>query len=73
MQQIQLKSEAVEALLKESTRIPSLPAIAVRILEIVKEEDFSLGKLAEIIEADPALRQACSGWQTPRSILCQAP
>jgi len=53
--QTELKTEAVGALLKESTRLPSLPAIAVRILEIVKKDKFSLSELADVIKADPAL------------------
>jgi diguanylate cyclase (GGDEF)-like protein len=45
----------VEDLLKDTIRLPSPPAIAVRILEAVKKDDFSFGELAAIIQSDPAL------------------
>jgi HD-like signal output (HDOD) protein len=46
---------AVEELLKDDIRLPSPPAIAMQILEIVQREDFSLNQLSSIIQADPAL------------------
>ena len=42
-------------MLKDTIRLPSPPAISVRILEVVKKDDFSFGELAAIIQADPAL------------------
>jgi diguanylate cyclase (GGDEF)-like protein len=45
----------VESLLREEIRLPSPPAIAVRILDIVKQEDFSFKQLAAVIQSDPAL------------------
>src|SRR5215467_1744588 len=45
----------VENLLREEIRLPSPPAIAVRILEIVRQEDFSFKQLASVIQSDPAL------------------
>ncbi len=39
---------------KEVT-LPSLPAVALKILEVVQKEDFSVQELASIISADPAL------------------
>ena len=45
----------VEQLLKDDVRLPSPPAIALRILDLVKRNDFSFHKLGEIIQADPAL------------------
>jgi HD-like signal output (HDOD) protein len=45
----------VEDLLKDTARLPSPPAIAVRILEAVKMDDFCFGELAAIIQSDPAL------------------
>ena len=45
----------VESLLREEIRLPSPPAIAVRILDIVKQEDFSFRQLASVIQSDPAL------------------
>jgi len=46
---------SVEGLLKKEIRLPSPPAIAVRIVDLVKREDFSFKQLASVIEADPAL------------------
>jgi diguanylate cyclase (GGDEF)-like protein len=46
---------ALEDLLKDDVRLPSPPAIAARILEIVKREDFTFRQLAAIIQSDPAL------------------
>lgn len=36
-------------------RLPSPPAIAIRILEMVRNDDFSINDLARVIESDPAL------------------
>jgi diguanylate cyclase (GGDEF)-like protein len=45
----------IEDLLNDKLRLPSPPAIAVRILEAVKRDDRSWEQLARIIQADPAL------------------
>src|SRR5215831_11232143 len=45
----------VEHLLRDEIRLPSPPAIAARILEIVKQEEFSFKQLASVIQSDPAL------------------
>ena len=45
----------VEKLLKDDVRLPSPPAIAVRILDLVKRDNFTFHALGEIIQADPAL------------------
>jgi diguanylate cyclase (GGDEF)-like protein len=47
--------DAVQKLLKLETELPSPPAIAVRILEEIKNEECSLEGLARIIGSDPAL------------------
>jgi len=46
---------SLEDLLKDDVRLPSPPAIAVRILDLVKRDNFSFRQLGEIIQADPAL------------------
>jgi len=46
---------SVEKLLKDDVRLPSPPAIAVRILDLVKRDSFTFHALGEIIQADPAL------------------
>jgi diguanylate cyclase (GGDEF)-like protein len=64
----------IEELLKHDLRLPSPPAIAVRIVDLVKRDDFSFKQLAAIIESDPALvarilRLANSGFYgVPRTI-----
>jgi len=45
----------LENLLKDDVRLPSPPLIAVRILDLVKRDNFSFHRLGEIIQADPAL------------------
>jgi len=45
----------IKDLLTDTIRLPSPPAIAVRILQAVKKDDFSFGELAAIIQSDPAL------------------
>jgi diguanylate cyclase (GGDEF)-like protein len=45
----------VEEFLKRDIRLPSPPAIAVRIIDVVKHDDFSFNQLASIIQSDPAL------------------
>ncbi|OGQ96738.1 MAG: hypothetical protein A2521_07300 [Deltaproteobacteria bacterium RIFOXYD12_FULL_57_12] len=47
--------DPVEKFLKTEIKIPSPPAIAVRILDVVKKNNASFGELAGIISADPAL------------------
>ena len=39
----------------ENLKLPSLPAVAIRILEAVKNEDTSFKELSKIISTDPAL------------------
>jgi diguanylate cyclase (GGDEF)-like protein len=46
---------AVEQFLKPDIRLPSPPAIAVRLIEAVKSDNFSFGQLGSIIQSDPAL------------------
>lgn len=46
---------SVQQLLTNDLRLPSPPAIAVKIVDLVRREDFSFKQLASIIEADPAL------------------
>jgi len=46
---------AQELLLSGNIRLPSPPAIAIRILETVRKENFSFEDLARVIESDPAL------------------
>ena len=36
-------------------RLPSAPGIVVRILDIVKRDDFSFHQFATVIQGDPAL------------------
>ena len=64
----------VEKLLKNDVRLPSPPAIAVRILDVVRRDDFSFAELGAVIQSDPALtgrilRVANSGFYSlPRNV-----
>lgn len=46
--------DSVDAIVA-SPRLPSLPAAALRLVELVQSEDVSLDQLAEVISTDPAL------------------
>ncbi len=50
-----MSTDKIQALLKNNVKLPSPPAIALRILETVRKEDSSFDELAEIISSDPAL------------------
>jgi diguanylate cyclase (GGDEF)-like protein len=41
--------------LKVSPQLPSLPAIAIRALELARQENVDMGEIAELISNDPAL------------------
>jgi diguanylate cyclase (GGDEF)-like protein len=45
----------LERLLSSEVRLPSPPAIAVRILDLVRKDESSARELARVIQADPAL------------------
>ena len=47
--------DILESFVKDVITLPSLPAIAVRIIREVKKKKFSIGKLADIISVDPSL------------------
>jgi diguanylate cyclase (GGDEF)-like protein len=44
-----------DSLLKNISSLPSLPAIAVKIIQEIRKDKSSIGKLADIISVDPAL------------------
>ncbi|HTY20306.1 MAG TPA: HDOD domain-containing protein, partial [Geobacteraceae bacterium] len=45
----------IRELMAGKIRLPSPPAIAIKILDMVRRDDFSFKELAQIIESDPAL------------------
>lgn len=45
----------IDNILHHVEQMPSLPAVATRILQIVLEDEFSLSELAALVESDPAL------------------
>lgn len=45
----------IKKLLSDKVRLPSPPAIAIKILEIFRKDDFTFKDLAGVIESDPAL------------------
>ncbi len=48
-------SQDLFELLRSGSRLPSAPAVAMRVLELSRSADVSLGELAETISSDPAL------------------
>src|SRR5215470_12501892 len=50
-----IRMNAVQQFLKSDVRLPSPPAIAVRLIEAVKSDNFSFGQLGSIIGSDQAL------------------
>jgi len=44
-----------DSLLKNISALPSLPAVAVKIIQEIRKDKSSIGKLADIISVDPAL------------------
>jgi len=47
--------KSIEEILNDDVRLPSLPAIALRIMDAVKTDEVSLSELAKIVSSDPAL------------------
>ena len=45
----------IDNVLHQVEQMPSLPAVAAKILHIVLEDEFSLAELASLVESDPAL------------------
>jgi len=45
----------LQTLIGNDIQIPTLPSIAVMILEAVRDEDSSLESLAKVVSSDPAL------------------
>ncbi len=52
---MELNSVLDRLLQGRDVKLPSLPAVALKILEVVQKDDFSVKDLASIISADPAL------------------
>ena len=50
-----VNSRQAEAILSGVTRLPTLPAVASRLLSMGADEDVHLDEVIELIEADPAL------------------
>jgi len=50
-----LRMQIVDRLLKEDFRVPPMPQLAVRVLELTRKDDFSLRDLASIILTDQAI------------------
>lgn len=50
-----IKVDSLDSLLKGVAALPSLPAIALRIIQEIKKDKSSLNDLADIISYDPAL------------------
>ncbi len=53
--QVQVSMATIEDFFEEKIKLPSPPAIALKILEAVRQDENSFDELARIISADPAL------------------
>ena len=49
------KSKLIEEMFESAGKLPTLPGVAVKILEVVKKEDSDLMEIADIISSDPPL------------------
>ena len=47
--------KSIEEILSDDVKLPSLPSIALRIIEAVKTDEASLSEMAKIVSSDPAL------------------
>ena len=47
--------KSIEEILSDDVKLPSLPSIALRIIDAVKADEASLSELARIVSSDPAL------------------
>jgi diguanylate cyclase (GGDEF)-like protein len=47
--------KSIEDILNDDVKLPSLPSIALRIINAVKTDEASLGQLSKIVSSDPAL------------------
>ena len=52
---VKTRLRPVEELLQDDVKLPSPPSIAVRILDLVRRDDFSFIELAQVVQTDPAL------------------
>jgi two-component system cell cycle response regulator len=46
---------SLKELLKRSDRLPTLPAVALKILEVARKEDVTVSEMEKVISADPPL------------------
>jgi putative nucleotidyltransferase with HDIG domain len=51
----QIQAKRVELILQQLDQLPTLPAVALRVLEVTGDSDASLADVARAIAADPAL------------------
>ena len=47
--------KTIEEILDDKIKLPTFPAIALKIIEAVKTEDTSMSELTKIVSSDPAL------------------
>src|ERR671912_854831 len=51
----QLREKRVELILQQLEELPTLPAVALRVLEVTGQESSTVEQVVELIESDPAL------------------
>jgi len=50
-----LKADIKKVLILDDSKLPSFPQVAIKLLEVSKDETASLGDLAKIVETDPGI------------------
>ena len=50
-----MSTKPIDAVLTDDVKLPSLPTIALRIIDAIKTEDADMAELAKIVSSDPAL------------------
>lgn len=48
-------SQSILERVRQANQLPTLPAVAIRVLEMTRSHDVSMGKIAEVVQQDPGL------------------
>src|SRR6188768_43394 len=51
----QLREKRVELILQQLEELPTLPAVALRVLEVTGDENSTVEDVVQLIESDPAM------------------
>jgi diguanylate cyclase (GGDEF)-like protein len=48
-------SQSILERVRQANQLPTLPAVAIRVLEMTRSQDVSMGEIAEVVQQDPGL------------------